>query len=293
VTERVLLITPARDEAEHLEQVAEGLAAQTRPPDTWLVVDDNSRDGTADLLARLGERLPFLRVVPTPPGYTDVGEDRNLAGGPDRAFNYGAAHADLASYTHVGKLDADIVLPPGYLEGILERFAAEPGLGIAGGAVLEQRDGEWTLIPTPADHATPQARIYSLRCFQAIGGMPPFMGADLITVMRAKMRGFTTRTFAELAYRHLRPMATQDGVRRGRRRQGAYQYLVHYHPLWMLARSVVVAARFEPRGLSGLWFLEGYVRAALGPMRPVDDPELRRFIRREQRRRLARAVAGR
>jgi biofilm PGA synthesis N-glycosyltransferase PgaC len=293
VTERVLLITPARDEIEHLEQVADGLLAQTRPPDVWLVVDDNSADGTTELLAALGERVSFLRTVHTPPGYTDVGDDRNAAGGPDRAFNFGLEHVDLADFTKLGKLDADIVLPPDFIESMLARFAAEPELGAAGGAVTEPRAGEWVLMKTPLDHPTPQSRIYTRECFEAIGGMPARMGADVITTMRAKMLGYTTRTFLDLPVQHLRPMATADGVRRGRRRQGEYQYIVHYYPLWMLARAAVVAVRFQPRGLSGLWFLEGYVRAILGPVQPVDDPALRAFVRREQRMRVRRAIARR
>jgi hypothetical protein len=116
------------------------------------------------------------------------------------------------------------------------------------------------------------------------------MGADVITAIYAKLRGFTTRTYVELGVKHLRPMATADGVRRGRKRQGAYQYVVQYHPLWILARSLLVGARFKPYALSGWWFLLGYIEAALGPTRPVEDPAFRAFIRREQRERVGRAL---
>lgn len=286
----VLLITPARNEAQHLDEVVEGVLAQTRPPDLWLIVDDNSNDGTAEIAARASARAPFIRVVSTPPGYTRETGDRNAAGGPDRAFNFGVDQVNGMSYTHVGKLDADIVLPADFVEGILERFADEPRLGIASGAVFEQHGREWRRMRTPLDQPTAPARIYSRECFEAIGGMPPQMGADVITAIYAKLRGFTTRTYVELGVKHLRPMATADGIRRGRKRQGAYQYVVHYHPFWILARSLLVAARFKPYGLSGWWFLRGYLEAVLGPTQPVDDPEFRAFTRREQRERVERAL---
>jgi glycosyltransferase involved in cell wall biosynthesis len=279
-----------RNEASHLEQVVDGVLAQTRPPALWLIVDDNSDDGTAEIAARACERASFVRAVSTPLGYTQSNGDRNAAGGPDRAFNFGLDQVDWRSYTHLGKLDGDIVLPPDFVEGILERFAAEPQLGIGSGAVLEQQGEEWRRMRTPLDQPTAPARIYSRRCYEAIGGMPPYMGADVITAIYAKLRGFTTRTYVELGVRHLRPMASADGVRRGRKRQGAYQYVVHYHPLWILARSVVVAARFKPYGLSGWWFLLGYLEAALGGTRAVEDPEFRAFTRREQRERVERAL---
>ena len=121
--------------------------------------------------------------------------------------------------------------------------------------------------------------------FDAIGGMPARMGADVITTVYAKMRGYRTQTFRDLPVRHLRPMATADGVRRGRRRQGAYQYIVYYPVTWALLRALVVAARFRPYGLSGFWYLQGYLGAALSRSARVDDPEWRAFARAEQRER--------
>jgi glycosyltransferase involved in cell wall biosynthesis len=279
-----------RNEAGYLEKVVDGVLAQTRPPDLWLIVDDNSNDRTAEIAARACERAAFVRLVSTPPGYTRANGDRNAAGGPDRAFNFGLAQVDWRSYTYLGKLDGDIVLPPDFVAGILERFAAEPQLGIGSGAVLERHGEEWRRMRTPLDQPTAPARVYSRECYEAIGGMPPYMGADVITTIYAKLRGFTTRTYVELGVRHLRPMASADGIRRGRKRQGAYQYVVHYHPFWILARSIVVAARFKPYGLSGWWFLQGYFEAALGPVQPVHDPEFRAFTRKEQRERVERAV---
>jgi glycosyltransferase involved in cell wall biosynthesis len=283
--ERILLISPVRNEEEHIEAVARGLLEQHRRPDLWLVVDDDSSDATPAILDRLAREIPFLKVVRTPPGFTRDTGDRNAAGGPDRAFNFGIEAADWHSFDYLGKLDGDVALPPDYLEGMLARFRADPSLGVAGGAVIEPGPSGWREMRTPADHATPQARIYRRDCFEDIGGMPARMGADVITTMYAKMRGYRTQTFSELPFRHLRPMATADGVRQGRMRQGTYQYLVHYHPLWILLRAFLVSVRFRPLGLSGWWFLLGYLKAVLGPDSPVDDPELRAFVREDQRRR--------
>lgn len=286
--ERLLLVSPVRNEAEHFERVVAGVLAQVRRPDLWVVVEDNSTDGTAQLTDRLAADVTFMRVVHAPPGFTRASGDRNAAGGPDRAFNHGLEQVNWRAFTHLGKLDGDIVLPPQYLAQMLARFAEDPSLGVAGGAVTELKDDCWRTMRTPPDHATAPARIYSRKCFEAIGGMPSQMGADVITVMYAKLRGFRTRTFADLPVRHLRPMATADGVRRGRMRQGAYQYIVHYYPWWVLLRAFVIAVRFQPYGLSGVWFAYGYAKAALGPTAAVADPQLRAFIRREQRERITR-----
>lgn len=292
--QRLLLITPVHNEAAHLQQVVDGVARQTRSPDRWVVVDDNSSDGSAALLRELLAPLPYATLVETDPAYTVTTDgDRNAAGGPDRAWNFGLQHADLDSFTHVGKLDGDIVLPPDYLDGLLARFRERPRLGMAAGIVTERRGDRLWVMPTPPDQVTAPARLYSVECFTAIGGMPAYMGADVVTTVYAKMYGFDTVTFAALPVLHLRPMATADGLRRGRERQGAYQYVTHYSFPWVFLRAFVVGARFRPRGLSGAWFLWGYVKAALHRQPRVQDPAWQRFARAERRTRITAAVQRR
>jgi len=289
--ERVLLISPVRNEAAHIDDVVAGVAAQTRPPDLWVVVDDGSSDETRERFEFHAENLPYLRVVSTPPGHTRDRGDRLAAAAPDRAWNHGLREAGAGEgFTHLGKLDGDIVLPPEFLAGMLDRFRTDPQLGMAGGAIVEP-DGEgWRPLRTPADHVTAPARLYSSECFEAIGGMPERLGADVITTTYAKLRGFSTATFADLEVRHLRHIGTADGALRGRARHGAYQYIVHYSAAWVLLRSLLVGLRFRPYGLSGAWFLGGYLGAALGSAVRVEDPEFRAFVRAEQRRRVARAL---
>lgn len=291
--DRLLVISPVHNEAAHIEQVVQSVLRQRRLPDLWIVVDDNSDDGTSDLLASLLGDVAFARLVQAPPGHIPAARDRNAVGGPERAWHIGLQHAHGAEFTHVAKLDGDIVLPPDYFQQMLARFHDNPGLGVAGGAVTEWRRDRWWVMPTPADHPTAPARVYSTQCYDDIGGMPPYMGADVITTIYAKMRGYDTVTYADLPVRHLRPMGAADGMLRGRRRQGAYQYAVHYSFWWVLARSVVVAVRFRPFVASGLFYLAGYIGAALRRAPRVKDREWRRFARAEYRERLVSTVKRR
>ena len=170
---RVLLISPVHDEADHIERVVRAVAAQTRRPDAWMIVDDESADGSAELLAAMvALSPPFARLVRTPPGYTLDEGDRNAAGGPDRAWNYGLSQVRHREFTHIGKLDGDIVLPPNYLEQMLDRFRAEPSLGMAGGAVTEWR-GESVVEDAYAGRSCDRAGAPVLRgtASTRIGGM--------------------------------------------------------------------------------------------------------------------------
>ena len=286
----VLLISPVRNEADHVEAVVAGVESQTRPPDLWVVVDDGSTDGTGDRFRTHADRLPYLRVVSTPTGYTTDSGDRLAAAGPDRAWNFGLRQAGDGGFTHLGKLDGDIVLPPDYLAAMLGRFEADQLLGMAGGAIVEPEGDGWRLLRTPADHVTAPARLYSRPCFDAIGGMPERLGADVITTTYARMRGYRTATFSDLRVKHLRHIGTAQGALRGRARHGAYQYIVHYSAAWIALRSLMVALRFRPYVLSGAWFFGGYAGAALRRVPRVEDPEFRAFMRSEQRARFRGAL---
>ena len=60
VEPRILIISPVRNEAAHIERVVRAVAAQELPPARWIVVDDRSDDGTLEILRRLEPEVPFL-----------------------------------------------------------------------------------------------------------------------------------------------------------------------------------------------------------------------------------------
>jgi glycosyltransferase involved in cell wall biosynthesis len=110
--QRLLVVTPTHNEADHIERVVGAVAAQTRPPDEWIVVDDNSTDGTGEMLRALAGRLPFMRVVAGERAEAlESTRDRLALAAAPRAFNAGLGAAS-EEFTHVAKLDGDVELPP-------------------------------------------------------------------------------------------------------------------------------------------------------------------------------------
>jgi glycosyltransferase involved in cell wall biosynthesis len=281
---RLLLITPARDEAAHLERTVRAVAAQTRTPDLWLIVDDGSSDETPQLLERLAREVPFLEVRRAPERRLPPGEDGLAIAAEAVAFNEALASVELADFTHVGKLDADVELPPNYFEHLLERFAAEPELGIGGGVLLECNGKDWEPTKIPAYHVRGALKLYSRECFEAIGGIEERLGWDTIDETYARMHGYATRSVAEIAARHHRPVATRGGTLRGRARHGQCAYILRYSAWWVVLRSFKVALQ-RPYGLSGIAFLYGYFHALLKAQPKVEDDSFKRFVRGELRRR--------
>ena len=81
---RVLIVSPVKNEAAHLQAVIRAVAAQDFPPARWIVVDDGSSDGTSAIARRLAADIPFMDVLDEGPearlavGGTD-GEQRQLS----------------------------------------------------------------------------------------------------------------------------------------------------------------------------------------------------------------------
>src|SRR4051812_33246256 len=128
----LLIVSPVRNEAAHIERVVRAVAAQTLPPARWIVLDDGSTDGTLELLRALEPEVPFLTVLESA-SVLEGARDRLARAAEVRAFSAALAAADWRQYTHVMKLDGDIELEPDYFARLFERFAAEPSLGLAGG----------------------------------------------------------------------------------------------------------------------------------------------------------------
>jgi poly-beta-1,6-N-acetyl-D-glucosamine synthase len=288
--DRMLIITPMRNEADHIEGVARALAAQTRPPSLWVVVNDNSTDATGEIAARLAAELDFMKVVSTPANFTVKSADRLAVAAAPRAFNYGlAAAGDLSGFTHFGKLDGDVELSPDYFERILAEFDADPELGIAGGWILEYKGGEWRPTPSAPEHVRGALKLWSAECFEAIGGVVERLGWDGIDETLARMHGYKTRSFPAAEARHFRETGSADGRLRGHVRWGESHWILNHGVVWTTVRAAKVA-RIRPRGASGAAYLYGYARAAARRVPRVEIDGYRKFVRREQRRRMSSAV---
>jgi glycosyltransferase involved in cell wall biosynthesis len=281
---RLLVVSPVFNEGANLERTARALAAQTLPPSLWVVVDDGSADDTLATARRLAEELDFMVVIEAD-GALAPGADNLALAREARAFNLGLAHAAWHRFDFVGKLDGDVELPPEWFATLLERFAAAPRLGLAGGRLVEEGEDGWHPIAIPDHHVHGAVKLYRRECLEAIGGVPERLAWDTIDETYARLRGFETHSFADLVARHHRPWGSADGRLRGRARHGECAWILHYDPVWVTLRAFKVGLA-SPPVLSGVAFLFGYWRAAARRVPRVADSEFRSFTRAELRARL-------
>jgi hypothetical protein len=290
--ERLLIVSPVYNEAGFLDCTAAAIAAQVRPPDRWVIVDDGSTDRTLEIAREWERRLDFLTVVEAGHLAREEGADNLALAREARAFNLGLEHAGWTEFTQIGKLDGDVELPPDWFATLLQRFRERPALGLAGGRLIEPSPDGWKLISIPDYHVHGAVKLFTRPCLEEIGGIPEQLGWDTIDETYARMRGYETHSFADLIAQHHRHWGSADGRLRGRARHGECAWILHYSLPWVLLRSLKVAL-VPPRGLSGLAFLYGYLAAAARRTARVPDRQFRRFVRRELRRRMLPAAIAR
>jgi glycosyltransferase involved in cell wall biosynthesis len=285
---RIVIVSPCRDEARTLERTIASLRAQTVRPVRWIVVDDGSRDATAEILRNAAAELPWLRVVRR----ADRGY-RALGGGVIDAFYEGLAAVDVP-YDFIAKMDVDLEFGPRYLERLLDHFEREPQLAGASGKVFRREDNGEVEEFMIDEMVAGQFKLYRREAFEAIGGFVRELMWDGIDFHHARMLGFRTASLhdPELRILHLRLMGSSDrGIYRGRLRWGRGQWFMGSAFLYVLA-SGLFRMREKPYVLGGLLIVAGFLGAALRGAPRYGDRAFRRELRRWQYARLRGVARG-
>ncbi|HEX9048382.1 MAG TPA: glycosyltransferase family 2 protein, partial [Verrucomicrobiae bacterium] len=128
---KYVLITPSRNEAALIQKTLDSMVAQTLLPVRWVIVNDGSTDRTGEIADEYAKRHSWIEVVHRPRHL-----DRSFAG-KVHAFNAGFERVRALEFDVVGCLDSDLSFEPDYLEFLMDKFAADPRLGVAGTPFIE------------------------------------------------------------------------------------------------------------------------------------------------------------
>jgi poly-beta-1,6-N-acetyl-D-glucosamine synthase len=268
------IITPARNEADTLPRLARALRAQTRPPTQWIIVENGSTDRTMDVANAIGVDCDWARLLVLP---TSGPRERG-------APIVQALHAGLASLEGpcdvVVNVDADVTVEPDYFERLLAEFAGNPSLGIAGGSAWELFDGAWRQRFVTGGTVWGATRAYRWKCLQDVLPLEERHGWDGIDQLKARSRGWETKTFLDLPFKHHRTEGSQDGSTWAHwRANGDTAHFMGYRTWYIAARALHHARR----DIAAFGLLYGYVSAAVRRCARLSDAEARAVLREDQR----------
>jgi glycosyltransferase involved in cell wall biosynthesis len=267
------IITPARDEAETLPRLAESLARQTRLPERWVIVENGSSDGTRAVAEAIVETCDWVQLLV-------LGESGSRERG---APIVRAIHAGVEALGNepdvVVNIDADVTIEGDYFERLLEAFEREPTLGIASGSAWELSDGVWRQRFVTGGTVWGATRAYRRACLTSVLPLEERHGWDGIDQLKARARGWETKTLTDLPFRHHRIEGSEDGSSWAHwLANGDTAHFMGYRPWYLLARTLHRARR-DPAAIG---LIAGYAAAAARRSSRLDDPQARAVLRDDQ-----------
>ena len=287
-TANYVLMTAAHNEEAFIEGTIRSVLAQTRPPRKWVIVSDNSSDGTDAIIERYSREhdfIHFLRISRTP--------GRSF-GAKVIALRKGAPLLQDSEYDFIGNLDADISLEASYFEQLLNHFYSNPRLGIAGGFVYEDSgSGYRSRRVNDVRNVAHAAQLVRRECYEAIGGYAAlkYGGEDWYAQTCARMRGWQVEALPQLKIFHHRHTGASSSAVKNAFRLGRLDYSFGSDPAFEFMKCL-------HRIQDWPYFLITFARLAgfgwpylCGESREVPE-EFASFLRKEQRERLSSTLKG-
>jgi glycosyltransferase involved in cell wall biosynthesis len=283
---RYVIITPARNEAQYIDQTIRSMVAQTHLPLKWVIVSDGSSDGTDEIVSGYLSSNPWMELIRMPER-----KERHFAG-KVYAFNAGYERVKDLEFDIVGNLDGDVSFEPDHFEFLIGNMRNDPELGVSGAPFREgtfQYDYRFTNI----ENVWGGCQLFRRPCFESIGGYMPLKGGciDHVAVLSARMHGWRTRTFTEKVCIHHRRMGTAlQGGLKAKFKMGVKDHVVGNHPLWEMFRTVY-QMKHRPYVIGGLALGWGYLSSVIRGRETSLSPKLVAFVQREQMHRLRKLFA--
>jgi poly-beta-1,6-N-acetyl-D-glucosamine synthase len=196
--------------------------------------------------------------------------------------------AEAPDSPFLGNIDGDVTFAPDFYATLMERMAADPKLGLAGGFIYHASDDrEWPYFVNPEVVGGP-IQFFRRTAWDAIGGYIPWGQEDAIVQIALRMQGWKVRSFPDLRVGHHKtPKEKKKNPLRGRFHTGMMERAMRYHPLYEAAKCAGAVTR-QPALLGSAAQLAGYVWAAAKRIPSQLPPELVAYNQREQMARLKR-----
>jgi len=277
-----VLITPAHNEENNIENTINSVINQTFLPKKWVIVSDGSTDKTDDIVKKYLQKFSWIEFTRLPEH-----RDRSFAA-KVTSFNAGYKLLNETNYDIIGNLDADISFENDYFAFLLNKFYEIKDLGVAGTPFIENGYSTLTDSFEGETHVPGGCQLFRRKCFEEVGGYIPHRsgGIDWIAVTTARMKGWQTRSFREKVFFHHRSLGTaQRSKLSSTFDYGKKDYYLGGHPIWEISR-VIYRMTKKPYIIYGVVLMSGYVWGYLTRIkRPVSN-DLMYFHRKEQMQKL-------
>jgi glycosyltransferase involved in cell wall biosynthesis len=273
-------IVTCRNSEDDIRAALTSLKDQTLSPQYVIVVDDGSTDKTSEILTQTKQNWQSLYVIK----HKDLGYDiSRVVRNWNEAITYSRLK-ELAHTTYHMIATDDTTYPPGYAEKLVEVMDNNSNIAIA--------SGNYTKYTPEKPHGA--GRFVRNSFFEQThwGGLyPELMGYESAILYESERLGYNNAILTDAKFQHSRPLGKHHKFYEF----GASMKTLGYHPVFVWGRFAKYLATGEVTGRIGafnmLYYYLSYKPKTVGYDRLYDD-QLRKFVRRIQKRRMLSAISG-
>ena len=276
-----IIITPSYEEQNYIDFPLQSVISQTAKPVKWIIVDDGSKDKTAEIIQSYTKEHDFIEYY-----YRQKTAGQAYFSSNVYALMEGWSRVKDLDFEYLAILDSDITLPEDYYERIIAEFEKDPKLGVASGIYENLIDGK--LHPVINDRrSTPKAiQVFRKEVFEQIGGYLPLQygGEDTAACVMARMHGWKVWSFPDIKVIHHRPTGTGNtsSLLKSKYNLGLNEYFIGSHWLFVLIKCFKRAFREKPFIIGGISRFFGFIAGRFKVEKRIVSNDFIKFFRKEQ-----------
>ena len=281
LTRSYVLVTPVKNESDNLPRLIKSIMSQTVKPALWVLVDDESTDGTELLLRRLQSECEFVRVISSEEGKRSDSIDKYgviVRKGMDFAIQQ--CKSTHLNYDYIALVDADLWLEKSYFEKIILGLEGNSKVGLASGAIWEKIGHDLILRQSSQGKPdfTAAGMVMRRECYESVGGYPKTAGPEFVLAIKARSKKWEMKCFPDAVGIHMRRSGQKIGQWKGFSKCGEIHYKINYHPVDALLLGIyfTFCKPYALNGptISGLAFFSGYVQSFIFRKEKLADPDV-------------------
>jgi glycosyltransferase involved in cell wall biosynthesis len=270
-----VLVTPAKNEAQYLPEVAFSVINQTIKPVLWLIVDDGSTDRTPEIIETLKNQHPWIQSIKLAPRPRDITFGYSFVCKTGFDYITGYCKSNEIIYEYIALLDADSVPEPDYFRKIIGEFEKDSELGIASGGIYHNIGGTLKGFISSSGLPAGTGRVWRFKCFLDTDGYLVEPSPDSISNVKAILRGWKIKKDIDLVLVEKRFTSSAEGLWKGYRSNGYMAYYLNKHPLLIFLNTINYSLRspYYP----GLAFFYGYLISCIKRVPKIKDDEIKNY----------------
>lgn len=302
ISRNYIVVTPCRNEVENLPNLIESIVMQTLKPVLWVIVDDNSTDGTQKIITHALKKHDWIKNIRLKDENEYLGV--HYAYVCNMGFNFIEAHCQPNGipYEYIAVADADNILEQNYFEKLIMEFEKDLKLGIASGhsafsEINKVLDGLkknnlttsvmghefWKLYGSSQmvvqesyrnDIPMGSARIWKKACFEETGGYAYSYSPDSISIVKAKMKGWKTKRFKHAKVIERRG-STAQGFWNGYKNRGESDFFL-WTPLYLAVLKALMHSTKRPYYIGVAYFI-GYIVPFISGKKRILDKDIKQY----------------